>query len=166
MDIYPLHTAAHTRLRTALVSRALLLTVLLAVMLSSCVTAMGQRQGSYMVLVINSGNPEKMQEIIALPFLVDDLLVTSPADAAAYLYDLIDSIGPLPEDALTEAPLSEAVENTTIETKTFINSLYPAERLVYKADHPKGPVYLLIAKGDEGIKLYGITGPDTDAEDV
>ena len=136
--------------------------------LSSCVTTMGPRHGEYIVSVINSGDAEKVSEILSTPFLVDDILVTAPGDAVSYLTDLVGSIGMLPEQPFTEVPVSKAVQPGNMELKTFLSSVYPENRIVYEVDHPKGTMFLLIAKGEDGIKLYGIVGPLTgvlDGED-
>ena len=135
------------------------LIILLILSLGACVTPLGNNQVQYIVSILNTGESEELTEIITSPFLVDDLVIVTPVDIVEYLDELIEAIGPLPLEPAQEVAIGEISGESNLEINTFIEDRVPKQRALYRLNSSQGEIFLLLGKGDEGIRLYGISGP-------
>ena len=133
--------------------------MLIILSLGACVTPLGNSQVQYIITLLNSGESEEITEIITSPFLVDDLVIITPVDIVEYLDELIGAIGPLPLEPIQEVAIGEISAESNLEIDTFIETRLPKQRALYRLNSPEGEIFLLLGKGDEGIRLYGISGP-------
>jgi hypothetical protein len=136
-------------------------------LLSSCAGLQRSRDrgdARYIADLINSGKPQELTRMSAVPFLVDGEIVALPGDVAAFWQNAVKSGFRIPSPELASAePLradSYREFADSMEVKTFFKKYADRDARLLELESSSGQSVLLLVKDSWGArKLYGFKGP-------
>ncbi len=147
--------------------RAFMAVFAASLLFSSCAGLQRSRDRGDARLVadlINSGKPQELARMSAVPFLLDGEIVTLPADVAAFWQNALKSGFRVPNPELGRAlPLkadSYKEFADSMEVKTFFKKYADRDARLLELESSSGRKVLLLLKDSWGTrKLYGMKGP-------